>query len=115
MFSIPDGATTDQIVALCIAHEEAERTRLLVEYRPRDEDFPIDPSEWGPWGPEPYEPTDADLAFLAALPAICGGAPDGPADRDLEEAAQLAAWQAQLEAANAITDQDLAAAGLPIG
>jgi len=111
MFTIPDGATTDQIVALCIAHQEAERSRLLVEYRPCPEDFPIDPSEWGTWGPEPYEPSAVDLAFLAALPPICGGAPEP----DYEAMAAAAECSARLELSHQarelggpITDADVA-------
>jgi hypothetical protein len=75
-------------------------------------------------GPPPeeepvYDPTPEDVAFLAELPPIAGGAPVEP---DWDDRAELAAFEARLDAMNqgreiggSITDQDIQAAGLPVG
>jgi hypothetical protein len=74
------------------------------------------PECWPEWtDADRWEPTEADYQWAAEnieLPPV------GPSDADWEEYRQWSEWQDRLEGINGphgITDEDLAAAGLPVG
>jgi hypothetical protein len=80
-----------------------------------------EPEGWPPWTDQRWEPTAADSAWLNThpLPPIAGGAPEsGPSDQDWEDYHRWSAWQDRLEqiyGPHGITDDDIQAAGLPVG
>ena len=87
---------------------------------------PIDPADWPAWtdletwelGPEPTEdepddveapwPTEEEIAEYEAEHA-------GPTDADLDEMAKYCEWADRVEGMRRYTDDDLRAAGLPVG
>jgi hypothetical protein len=69
-----------------------------------DDDQIGPPLEWHP-EPEPFEPHPSDEEWLARRPT----------DADLEAMARHAAWLDHLEGLARVTDEDLIAAGLPVG
>src|SRR5262249_37349638 len=60
----------------------------------------------------PYEPTAEDLMDYLEWSASLDR---GPTDQDLEDAYRLSIWQDLIERERRYTDEDLAAAGLPVG
>ena len=82
-----------------------------------------DPETWPAWTDQRWEPTEADHTLLAEhpiLPPICGGAPEAfqPSDQDWEDYHRWSAWQDRLEGIHgpySIADDDIQAAGLPVG
>ena len=64
-----------------------------------------DDERWTITEPETFEPEPSDLEWSAGLPS----------DEDLEAMARHAAWLDHLEGLSRMTDEDLLAAGLPVG
>jgi hypothetical protein len=73
------------------------------EWPTREEidEFEQDLAEWPAWTDERWT--------IGPDPA------DGPTDADWDEHARVAEWQDRLEAMHRVTDDDLRAAGLPVG
>src|SRR5262245_35310668 len=63
-----------------------------------------------PW--EPFQPTEADLADYCQWSASLDR---GPTDADIDEAHRFAIWQDLVERERRLSDDDLVAAGLPVG
>jgi hypothetical protein len=80
------------------------RAMLALENDEPTADILSDPAEWEP-GPEPgFEPSQEDIEFLNA-----------PGEPDWDESARIAEWQDRLEQMHRYGDDDLRAAGLPVG
>ena len=97
-----------------LAHEIARADAILVdqlvELRSLDDPDCGDPAEW------PAR-TDEDIWTIGPEPLPLEPDPDdaGPTEADWDEYARVAEWQDRVEAMHRVTDDDLRAAGLPVG